>query len=143
VGNFSPVGASELTLDASGSAKRPAGSGALRYRYFGPRPLTEDGAFISPSTGLLNGQVGYRFENGWRIQLDAFNIPDSKSDQITYAYGSLLKSDSLFAMCFPGGAARASRCLLERRDGPRAAPGRATGASRHARRSILPIGGRW
>ncbi len=42
----------------------------LRYRYFGPRPLTEDGAFISPATGLLYGEIGYRFENGWRIQLD-------------------------------------------------------------------------
>ncbi|WP_441240429.1 TonB-dependent receptor [Tardiphaga sp. 768_D3_N2_1] len=77
--------------------------GALRYRYFGPRPLTEDAAFISPATGLLNGQFGYRFENGWRIQLDAFNMLDSKSDQITYAYGSLLKTDSLFAACFPAG----------------------------------------
>jgi hypothetical protein len=75
--------------------------GALRYRYFGPRPLTEDGAFVSPATGLLNGQLGFRFDNGWRIQLDAFNILDSKSDQITYAYGSLLKTDALFAMCFP------------------------------------------
>lgn len=79
--------------------------GALRYRYFGPRPLTEDGAFISPALGLLNGQVGYRFDNGWRLQLDAFNILNSKSDQITYAYGSLLKSDSLFAMCFPASGA--------------------------------------
>jgi outer membrane receptor protein involved in Fe transport len=74
---------------------------ALRYRYFGPRPLTEDNAFVSPATGLLNGQIGYRFDNGWRVQLDAFNILNSRSDQITYAYGSLLKSDSLFAMCFP------------------------------------------
>jgi len=77
--------------------------GALRYRYFGPRPLTEDAAFISPATGLLNGQIGYRFDNGWRVQLDAFNILDSRSDQITYAYGSLLKTDSLFAACFPAG----------------------------------------
>ena len=79
--------------------------GALRYRYFGPRPLTEDGAFTSPALGLLNGQVGYRFNNGWRIQLDAFNLLDSRSDQITYAYGSLLKTDSLYAMCFPGAGA--------------------------------------
>ena len=73
--------------------------GALRYRFFGERPLTEDGAFTSPATGLLNGQIGYRFENGWRIQLDAFNLTNSRSDQITYAYGSLLKSDPLFAQC--------------------------------------------
>lgn len=75
--------------------------GALRYRYFGPRPLTEDGAFISAATGLLNGRLGFRFDNGWRIQLDGFNLLGSRSDQITYAYGSLLKSDSLLAMCFP------------------------------------------
>ena len=73
--------------------------GALRYRYFGPRPLTEDNAFTSPATGLLNGQIGYRFENGWRVQLDAFNLTNSRTDQITYAYGSLLKSDALFAQC--------------------------------------------
>jgi outer membrane receptor protein involved in Fe transport len=73
----------------------------LRYRYFGPRPLTEDVAFVSPATGLLNGRLGYRFDNGWRVQLDGFNLLNSRSDQITYAYGSLIKSDSLFAMCFP------------------------------------------
>ena len=78
---------------------------ALRYRYFGPRPLTEDAVFVSPATGLLSGQLGYRFESGWRVQLDVFNILNSKSDQITYAYGSLLKSDSLFAMCFPAAGA--------------------------------------
>jgi outer membrane receptor protein involved in Fe transport len=78
---------------------------ALRYRYFGPRPLTEDNAFVSPATGLLNGRLGYRFDNGWRVQLDAFNLLNSRSDQITYAYGSLLKSDSLFAMCFPSSGA--------------------------------------
>jgi outer membrane receptor protein involved in Fe transport len=73
--------------------------GALRYRYLGPRPLTEDDAFISPATGLVNGQMGYRFENGWQIRLDAFNLLNSKSDQIDYAYGSLIKSDNLFAAC--------------------------------------------
>ncbi|MET0971582.1 MAG: TonB-dependent receptor [Tardiphaga sp.] len=79
--------------------------GALRYRYFGPRSLTEDGAFVSPATGILNGQLGYRFDSGWRLQLDAFNLLDSRSDQITYAYGSLLKTDALFAMCFPAAGA--------------------------------------
>jgi outer membrane receptor protein involved in Fe transport len=82
----------------------------LRYRYFGPRPLTEDGAFVSPATGILNGQLGYRFENGWRIQLDAFNLTDSRSDQITYAYGSLLKTDALFAQCNSGSPPPAAVC---------------------------------
>ncbi len=43
--------------------------------------------------------MGYNFENGWRIQLDGFNLTNSRSDQITYAYGSLLKTDSLYAAC--------------------------------------------
>ena len=83
---------------------------ALRYRYFGQRSLTEDGAFKSPATGLLNGQLGYRFDNGWRLQLDGFNLLNSKSDQISYAYGSLLKTDSLFALCFPVQIAPAAVC---------------------------------
>lgn len=83
---------------------------ALRYRYFGQRPLTEDGAFRSPATGLLNGQLGYRFDNGLRLQFDGFNLLNSKSDQISYAYGSLLKADSLFALCFPVQIAPAAVC---------------------------------
>lgn len=71
----------------------------LRWRYLGERPLTEDNAFRSPSTSLFNGRVGYRFESGWHIQLDVLNLFDVKADQITYAYGSMLKTDSLFAMC--------------------------------------------
>jgi outer membrane receptor protein involved in Fe transport len=98
-GNYIP-GAPGMIASAGVRIGEAAGwFGALRYRYFGPRPLTEDNAFTSPPTGLLNGQIGYRFENGWRIQLDAFNLTNSKSDQITYAYGSLLKSDALFAQC--------------------------------------------
>jgi outer membrane receptor protein involved in Fe transport len=75
--------------------------GALGFRYFGTRPLTEDNAFRSPPTALLNARAGYRFDNGWRIQLDAFNVTNSRSDQITYAYGSLLKTDTLYNLCFP------------------------------------------
>ncbi len=98
-GNFIP-GAPNLVVSAGIRLGESTGwFGALRYRYFGPRPLTEDGAFVSPATGLLNGQIGYRFENGWRIQLDGSNLTDSRSDQITYAYGSLLRTDALFAQC--------------------------------------------
>ncbi len=76
--------------------------GGIRFRYFGARPLTEDGAFQSPATGLLNGHVGYHFENGFTLQLDAFNLTNSRSDQITYAYGSFIPSDPLFQRCRSG-----------------------------------------
>ncbi len=75
--------------------------GSLRWRYISTRPLTEDGAFRSPPLSIFNGQVGYRFDNGWRVQLDGLNLLNSKTAQAEYAYGSLLKTDNLFAMCFP------------------------------------------
>ena len=104
-GNYIPGAPSMIASAGIRLGEKTGWFAGLRYRYFGPRPLTEDNAFVSPATGLLNGQLGYRFDNGWRVQLDAFNLLDSRSDQITYAYGSLLKSDSLFAMCFPAAGA--------------------------------------
>jgi outer membrane immunogenic protein len=74
---------------------------ALRWRYISSRPLTEDGVFQSPPLNTINANVGYRFANGWRVQLDALNLLNSTSYNASYAYGALLTSDSLFAMCFP------------------------------------------
>ena len=45
--------------------------------------------------------MGYRFANGWRVQLDALNLLNSTSYNASYAYGALLTTDALFAMCFP------------------------------------------
>jgi hypothetical protein len=39
------------------------------------------------------------FDNGWPIQLDGLISTDTRSDQITYAYGSFLKTDALFTQC--------------------------------------------
>jgi opacity protein-like surface antigen/outer membrane receptor protein involved in Fe transport len=74
---------------------------ALRWRYISSRPLTEDGVFQSPPFNVINAGVGYRFDNGWRIQLDALNLLNSTTDLATYAYGSLLTSDAMFSMCYP------------------------------------------
>jgi opacity protein-like surface antigen/outer membrane receptor protein involved in Fe transport len=72
-----------------------------RWRYISSRPLTEDGVFQSPPMNVINAGIGYRFDNGWRIQLDALNLLNSTTDLATYAYGSLLTSDAMFAMCYP------------------------------------------
>ncbi len=76
--------------------------GGLKYRYFGNRPLTPDGYFTSPATGTLNARIGYRWADGWRFQIDAFNVFNSRSDQITYGYGSLLPTDPLYGQCLAG-----------------------------------------
>ena len=95
--------------------RRPTGwFGALRRHYLGPTPLTEDNAFRSPPLSLVNARVGYRFASGWRVQLDLLNMLNSKTDQISYAYGSLIKTDTLFALCNSNPAAGGG--LPERRD---------------------------
>jgi hypothetical protein len=76
--------------------------GALKYRYIGTRALTEDGYLQSPATGTVAARLGYRWADGWRLQLDAFNIFNSRSDQITYGYGSLLPTDALYNQCATG-----------------------------------------
>lgn len=109
-GNFIPGAPNVLVSAGIRFGEKTGWFSSLRYRYFGPRPLTEDGAFMSPATGLLNGQIGYKFENGWRVQLEGFNLTDNRSDQITYAYGSLLKSDALFTQCQSGTPPPAAVC---------------------------------
>jgi outer membrane receptor protein involved in Fe transport len=67
--------------------------GSLRFRYFGPRPLIEDNSVRSKPTALLNGRVGYNFENGVSLSLDILNLTNTKADQITYFYQSRLPGE--------------------------------------------------
>jgi outer membrane receptor protein involved in Fe transport len=109
-GNFIPnapavVASAGLTL-----GEKTGWFETVRWRYLGPSPLTEDNAFRSPPTSIFNGRIGYRFDNGWRVQLDGLNLFNSKANQITYAYGSLLKTDSLYHLCFPVPTAPTAVC---------------------------------
>jgi outer membrane receptor protein involved in Fe transport len=65
--------------------------GAAKLRYFGSRPLIEDNSVRSSSTTLVNARVGYKFENGMRLQLDAYNLFNVKANQIEYWYESRLR----------------------------------------------------
>jgi hypothetical protein len=62
--------------------------------------LTEDNYFRSTATSIFNGRIGFRDANGWRIQLDVLNLLNSKADQISYGYGSLLTTDALYKSCY-------------------------------------------
>ncbi|MES5481839.1 TonB-dependent receptor [Bradyrhizobium sp. INPA03-11B] len=84
--------------------------GALRWRYLAASPLTEDNAFRSQPTSIFNGRVGYRTDNGWRIQLDVLNLSNTRANQISYAYGSLLKTDTLYNLCYPVQTVPAAVC---------------------------------
>jgi outer membrane receptor protein involved in Fe transport len=109
-GNYIPNAPAMVASAGVTIGEKTGPFGGLRWRYLGTSPLTEDNAFRSPPTSVFNGRAGYRFENGWSVQLDALNLFNSKANQITYAYGSLLKTDNLYRMCFPVRIAPAAVC---------------------------------
>ena len=57
---------------------------ALRLRYFGPRALIEDNSVRSKATTLLYASVGYGFSPTWSINLDIFNLLNSRVEDIAY-----------------------------------------------------------
>jgi len=59
---------------------------------------------------IVNGRGGYRFDNGWTIRLDALNMLNAKTNAISYAYGSLIKTDNPFNLCFPVQVVPAAVC---------------------------------
>jgi TonB dependent receptor/TonB-dependent Receptor Plug Domain len=64
--------------------------GALKARYFGPRPLIEDDSVRSLSSLIFNARAGYRFDNGLRVQIDVLNLFNTQTNQIEYYYLSRL-----------------------------------------------------
>jgi len=67
--------------------------GALRLRSLGPRPLVSDGSVWSTFTTTLNGRVGYIFESGIKLNLDAYNLLNTQASQIDYFYTSRLPGE--------------------------------------------------
>ena len=69
--------------------------GALRARYFGPRPLIEDDSVRSQQSLMFNARAGYKFDNGLRLQLDALNLFNARTNQIEYYYLSRLPGEPI------------------------------------------------
>jgi hypothetical protein len=69
--------------------------GALRWRFFGVRPLAQDGSVYSGATSLFDARLGYTFENGLKFTLDALNLFNTQADQIDYFYTSRLAGEAL------------------------------------------------
>jgi len=61
---------------------------SLRLRYFGPRDLTSDGIFRSKATALLNGEIGYQFNEKWGLSAEFLNLLNRRDHDIDYAYES-------------------------------------------------------
>lgn len=98
-GNYIPNAPSVVASVGVTLGEKIGWFGGLRWRYLGSVPLTEDNAWRSMPVSIVNGRVGYRTTDGWRIQLDVLNLFDARTNQISYGYGSLLKTDSLYGLC--------------------------------------------
>ncbi len=61
---------------------------SLRLRYFGPRDLTSDQIYRSNQTLLLNGEIGYRIGEKWRLTGEFLNLLNRRDSDIDYAYTS-------------------------------------------------------
>jgi hypothetical protein len=109
-GNYVPNAPSMIASAGITLGETTGWFGALRWRYLGATPLTEDNYFRSTPTSIFNGRIGFRDANGWRIQLDVLNLLNTKANQISYGYGSLLKTDSLYNLCYPVQTAPAAVC---------------------------------
>jgi outer membrane receptor protein involved in Fe transport len=69
-------------------------SGTMQMRYFGPRPLIEDGSVYSRSTMLTNLRLGYKLDKNLRMALDVFNLFDRQASDIDYYYASQLRGEA-------------------------------------------------
>jgi hypothetical protein len=91
-GNYIP-GSIDKVLAAGVTLQNPHGFfGALRLRYFGPRPLTEDASVVSDSSTVVNLEAGYKSAR-FDFRIDVLNLLDSKDDDITYWYASRLPGE--------------------------------------------------
>jgi len=60
--------------------------GSVRLRAFGPRNLTSDAIYQSSSTILVNAEVGYHFNQKWRVSAQLLNLLNRYDHDIDYAY---------------------------------------------------------
>ena len=68
--------------------------GALRFRYFGRRPLIEDDSVTSKPTTLVDLRIGYKFSEQAKLWLDIFNLfNNTGAHQIDYFYPSQLANE--------------------------------------------------
>lgn len=69
--------------------------GGIRVRYFGARPLVEDGSVKSDETLLVSMRTGYRFNRTWRLTLEVQNLLNRRDSEIDYYYPSRLRGESV------------------------------------------------
>lgn len=86
-------GAVPITLNTGITVGQAEGFfGTLRSRYFGQRPLIEDGSVESHQSWQVNARVGYR-KNDWEVAVDCLNLLGRDDNDIEYYYASRLPGE--------------------------------------------------
>jgi outer membrane receptor protein involved in Fe transport len=67
--------------------------GQFQLRYFGPRPLIEDGSQRSHGTTLAYLRAGYQFNADLKLSVDVFNLFNRRASDIDYFYTSRLRGE--------------------------------------------------
>jgi hypothetical protein len=83
-------GVAQLALTVS---QLGAWEGALRLRWFGPRPLLADDSVRSRASTTLHGRLGYRVSRDVRLELEGFNLANRRAAAIEYDYASQLRGE--------------------------------------------------
>ena len=68
-------------------------SGALRLRYFGPRPLVEDDSVRSRASAVITARLAYALSDRYTLGVEAFNLADARASDIDYFYVSRLPGE--------------------------------------------------
>jgi len=92
-GNFIPGSIDKVASLGLALTDWDGWSGALQWRYFGPRPLVEDNSQRSQSTALTYLRVGRQLDRNLRLNLDVYNLFNRKASDIDYYYASRLKGE--------------------------------------------------
>ncbi len=73
----------------------PGLQAGLNLRYFGPRPLIEDNSVRSRSSTLLQAELRYDLTPQVRVELELFNLANTRASDIDYYYQSRLSKEGL------------------------------------------------
>ena len=68
-------------------------TGALRYRYFGPRPLVEDDSIRSRATRTINAESTLALTPRLRFGVEALNLTNARVSDVDYFYISRLAGE--------------------------------------------------
>ncbi len=92
-GNYVP-GALEDVVTGGAIVEQGPWTAALRARYFGARPLTEDNKVRSSSSMTWNLRLAARPWTGAELQFEVFNLFDAQASDVEYWYPSLLNGET-------------------------------------------------